>query len=75
MTFQIKNQLMTLLDNDAVAYDIAFDFVNDDPNKLVVFTNAYCGQQPSNDLKKVEDKAAAAKLVAEKRWRTMYPEA
>jgi len=72
MTFQIKNQLMTLLQNDAVAYEIAFEFVNDDADKLTVFTTAFCEQQL---VDKIEGKAAAAKLVAEKRWRTMYPEA
>lgn len=69
MTFEVRNQLMQMVQNDAIAYRIAFEFVTDDMNKLSVFQRAYSESQHGT----VESRAAAAKDVATKRWETMYP--
>lgn len=70
MVFEVRNKLMNLVENDATSYEIAIDFVDDDANKLIVFTNAYHAQRHDEG---VEQRTAAATLVAQKRWNTMFP--
>ena len=71
MSFEVKSRLMQLVQNDAVAYGIAFGFVADSPDKLTVFTQAFQEQQHNT---MVESKASAAAQVANARWLVMYPE-
>lgn len=70
MSFEIKNKLMELVQNDAVAYKIAFDFVGDDLNKLTVFTKAF---NESVTHASMESRSAAVTQVASARWDVMYP--
>jgi hypothetical protein len=62
---------MQLVQNDAVAYGIAFAFVADSEDKLSVFTQAFQEQHHNNV---VESKSSAAAQVANARWLVMYPE-
>ena len=76
MSFQVKNQLLLLVENDLAAYQIADDFVKDNADKLVVFTNAFKelqAPQHHNPSGLIEGVAASAVLVATKRWEVMYP--
>lgn len=70
MSFEVRSQLMNLVNNDAVAYGIAFAFVSDDVNKLSVFMNALHAQQGGD----IEGRTASATEVAKARWLVMYPE-
>lgn len=71
MTFEVKNQLMQLVQNDAVAYKIAFEFVDDSADKLSVFSRAL---QEQNQGGLIEARSSAAAQVAKARWGVMYPE-
>lgn len=72
MSFEVKSRLMQLVQNDAIAYGIAFAFVANSADKLSVFTQAFQEQQQINSV--VESKASAAAQVASARWMVMYPE-
>jgi len=73
MSFEIKNRLMQLLSNDAVAYKIAYAFVEGDADKLSVFTQALQEQQRQGQPV-IEAVASAAVQVAKARWSVMFPE-
>ena len=76
MSFQVKNQLLLLVENDLAAYQIADDFVADNQDKLTVFTNAFKelqAPQHHNPSALIEGIAASAVLIATKRWQVMYP--
>ena len=73
MSFEVKNRLMCLVNNDATAYKIAIKFIGDDEhsaNKLTVFQSCYGVQGGQTD----EARAANAADVASERWAVMYPE-
>lgn len=61
---------MNLVQNDATAYKVAFEFVADDQDKLTVFTTALSQAVHSGDI---ENRSASATLVAKERWNTMFP--
>jgi hypothetical protein len=71
MSFEVKNGLMQMVQNDAVSYGIASAFVGDSQDKLTVFTQALNEQSQGSTQ---ESRAAAATEVAKARWAIMYPE-
>ena len=72
MSFEIRHQLLTMLSNNATAYDIANKFVADDKDKLTVFTGAL---NESRGVGGIDAQAAAATKIAEERWNTINPPA
>ena len=70
MTFQVRNQLMQLVSQNAIAYNIANEFVSDSADRLTVFTTAY-NETHGNTI---ESRTQVSKDVAKERWLVMYPE-
>ena len=70
MSFEVRNELMNLLSQNATAYKIAMEFVSDNKDKLTVFRTAY-SEANANTL---DSRSEIAKGVAEARWSIMFPE-
>lgn len=71
MSFEVRSQLLKLVQNDIASYEMAFDFIQDDANKLEIFREALHEQSVPNGV--IETRTAGAVMVATKRWNVMYP--
>lgn len=69
MTFEVRNRLMVLLNDDVVAHGIAQEFVQDDPQKLEVFERCYRGCNYSGQPRET---ASIAKDKAKAIWTDVY---
>ncbi len=68
--FEIKNELLALVNYSTGAYNIAVEFVQADENKLIVFTRAFVDTQAGSS---VDSRSASAVILAKERWDVMYP--
>tara|TARA_Y100000588_G_scaffold170332_2_gene184180 strand:+ start:6653 stop:6892 length:240 start_codon:yes stop_codon:yes gene_type:complete len=71
MSFEVRSQLLKLVQNDIASYEMAFDFIQDDANKLEIFREALHGQSVPEGL--IEARTAGAVMHAMKLWNVMYP--
>ena len=68
--FEIKNELLALVNYSTGAYNIAVEFIATDENKLTVFTRSFVDSQANPT---VDARAASAVILAKERWDVMYP--
>lgn len=68
MTFDIRNKLMILVNDDLAAFGIASEFVKDDENKLEVYTRSFNKTQHHGDM---SSRASIAKDSASQVWDAM----
>lgn len=71
MSFEVRNRLMVLLNDDVVAHGIAQQFVQDDLNRLEVFERCY---KQCNHTGVPRDTASTAKDKATVIWSEVYQE-
>lgn len=65
MTFESRNSLLKLVQYNMTAYSIAHEFVADDPNKYIVFSDALAS---CKEIVEIKAKTAAAIEIARTRW-------
>ncbi|AUR95854.1 hypothetical protein NVP1214O_05 [Vibrio phage 1.214.O._10N.222.54.F11] len=65
MVTSIRYKLLKLLNNDAIAFSTAHDFVQDDETKYTAFNDAWNELSQNNNI---QSKAKEAVGLAEDRW-------
>lgn len=68
MSFEIRNQLMILLEDNKTAYGIANSFVSDNEQKLIVFERQF-KRVIKNYQVSIDDAASIATDKSEQLWK------
>ncbi len=71
MVTSIRYQLLKLLNNDAIAFSTAHNFVQDDETKFTAFRDAW---QELNQNQNIQNKAKESVDLAKGRWDVIFPE-
>jgi hypothetical protein len=70
MDTSIRYKLLKLLNNDAIAFSTAHEFVQDDETKYTAFGDAWAELNQNHNI---QSKAKEAVGLAEDRWSVIFP--